>query len=358
MLTAFVDGLGTPAEAVPVGDLDVSAGGLGAAPDGLLLLAAALVLEGLWPTRARPAFLNGGLARLFGDVALRFEGRLNRPSRSQSKRLFRGAVVVVLVEILAIGLGVALSTLQTEIPFVWLAGLAVLVTSVGARTGWEDARAVASALTTGATDAQRAAAPLLGAEAATMDGPAIARAMVQRLGDRFALDVVAPAFWFVLLGLPGLLAMIAATAAARAMPEQSARFEEFGMAAARLRAALALLPAWLAAILVAIAATATPGASPALALGALGASGTRFRARGSSVAAAAMAAAFNIAVPVLDLARAAAPANQAARWAGNADAVMRSGAATDVRRAAYLYRVARLELLALVVLLALAKFAA
>ncbi len=340
-----------------MGDLDISASGLGVAPDGLLLLAAALVLEGAWPTRARPAFLNGGLARLFGDVALRFERRLNRPSRSQSKRLFRGAVVVALVEILAVGLGVALAVLQAQTPFVWLAGLVVLVMSIGARGAWEDARTVAAALARSNGEAQRAAAPILGPEAATMDGPALARAMVQHIGGRFALDVVAPAFWFVLLGLPGLLAMLGATAAARAMPEHAARFEEFGMAAARLRSALALLPTWLAVILIAIAATATPGASPARAFSVLGSAGARFHAAGTTAAAAAMAAAFNIAVPVLDLARASAPASQAARWSGNAETVLRSGAATDLRRAAYLYRVARLVLLALVVLLALGKFA-
>ena len=84
-----------------MGDLDISVGGLGPAPDALLLLAAALVVEGLWPTRWRPAFANGGLGRLFGALTLLFERRLNRPARSQSKRLFRGAVAAAAVEFVA-----------------------------------------------------------------------------------------------------------------------------------------------------------------------------------------------------------------------------------------------------------------
>lgn len=232
----------------------------------------------------------------------------------------------------------------------------MLIAAISARAGWEDALAVAKALASNAEESLRVAAPLLGPDAATMDAPALARAMIVRTGDRLASNVIAPVFWFALLGLPGLLVMVAVTAAARAMPEHLSRFEECGMAASRLRAALVLLPAWLAALLVALAAVLTPGASGARALAALGSGGTRFRARGDSITAAALTAAFNIAVPVLTLSKGGA-AKPAARWSGDAGAVLCSSAAADLRRVAYLYGVTVLALLAIVAALTLARFA-
>lgn len=91
--------------------------------------------------------------------------------------------------------------------------------------------------------------------------------------------MVGPVFWFSLLGMPGLLALGAVHAAARAMPEQSARFEEFGMAAARLNAALFVLPGLLAGALIALAASFTPDAQVVRAFAAMGSARNRYRTR-------------------------------------------------------------------------------
>jgi adenosylcobinamide-phosphate synthase len=65
---------------------------------------------------------------------------------------------------------------------------------------------------------------------------------------------VAPAFWFLLLGLPGILVYKAVNTADSMIGHRTERHGEFGWAAARLDDALNFIPARLSALLIAAAA--------------------------------------------------------------------------------------------------------
>ena len=64
--------------------------------------------------------------------------------------------------------------------------------------------------------------------------------------------MVAPAFWFALLGLPGLIAYKAVNTADSMIGHRSARHEAFGWAAARFDDLLNLVPARLSGLLIAL----------------------------------------------------------------------------------------------------------
>ena len=55
-------------------------------------------------------------------------------------------------------------------------------------------------------DGRRAVARIVGRDPASLDAPAVARAAIESTAENFADGVVAPLFWGLLLGLPGMLA--------------------------------------------------------------------------------------------------------------------------------------------------------
>ena len=120
---------------------------------------------------------------------------------------------------------------------------------------------VARGLDTGLAEARAAVAHLVGRDPASLDGPGVARAAVESLAENFADGVVAPLFWYVLLGFPGLLAYKAINTLDSMIGHRDPRYRHFGRVAARVDDAASWIPSRLAAALLAGAALVVPGAS-------------------------------------------------------------------------------------------------
>ena len=71
----------------------------------------------------------------------------------------------------------------------------------------------------------------------------VARAAIESLAENFSDGVVAPAFWYLLLGLPGLFAYKMANTLDSMIGHRTPRYRAFGWAAARLDDLLNLVPA-------------------------------------------------------------------------------------------------------------------
>ena len=84
-------------------------------------------------------------------------------------------------------------------------------------------------------------------------------AAIESLAENFSDGVVAPAFWFALLGLPGLAAYKAINTADSMIGHQTPRHEDFGWAAARLDDLVNLPASRLAGTLLALAAPVARG---------------------------------------------------------------------------------------------------
>jgi adenosylcobinamide-phosphate synthase len=83
-----------------------------------------------------------------------------------------------------------------------------------------------------------------------LDEPGIARAAIESAAENFSDAVVAPAFWYLLLGLPGLLIYRAVNTADSMIGHRTPRYLAFGWAAARFDDFLNLVPARLSALLI------------------------------------------------------------------------------------------------------------
>ena len=191
------------------------------------------------------------------------EARLNDAALSDARRLVRGGAAALLVVAAAAGAGALVHALATNLPeptgaLVEAAAASILIAFRGLR---DHVGEVARGLESGLADARAAVSHLVGRDPASLDGPGVARAGIESLAENFADGVVAPLFWYVLLGFPGLLAYKAINTLDSMIGHRDPRYRWFGRVAARVDDAANWVPARLAAALLAGAALALPGAS-------------------------------------------------------------------------------------------------
>jgi adenosylcobinamide-phosphate synthase len=196
---------------------------------------------------------------LAGSAIAFFDHKLNRLSRSDRARRLRGLVTVVILGGGAAALGWAIKQYLGVIHFGW--GLEALLVAVllAQRSLFEHVAAVARALQTGGLEAGRVAvAKIVGRDPQSLDEYGVARAAIESLFENFSDGTVAPAFWYLVLGLPGLFLYKTANTLDSMIGHRSPQYLDFGRAAARFDDALNWIPARLAALLIASAALAMP----------------------------------------------------------------------------------------------------
>lgn len=137
-------------------------------------------------------------------------------------------------------------------------GLAVVVlvgtTGLAQRSLGDHVRAVLRPLAAGdLPGARNAVAMIVGRDTDTLDEAGVATAAIESLAESFCDGVVAPAFWFLLLGLPGLFAAKAINTADSMIGHRTPRYVWFGWAAARADDGVNWLPARLSGVLLCLA---------------------------------------------------------------------------------------------------------
>ena len=98
--------------------------------------------------------------------------------------------------------------------------------------------------------ARRAVAMIVGRDPETLDDGGVARAALESLAESTCDGVLAPIFWGVLLGLPGIAAYKAINTMDSMIGHLSPRHAAFGWAAARIDDVVNLIPARLSGLLL------------------------------------------------------------------------------------------------------------
>ena len=221
----------------------------------LLVLSAALLIDrivgdppSLWKRAPHPVVLIGRLVELL-------DARLNDPSLAASARRLRGVAATAALVAAAGVMGLAFHFILSAIPF-GVAVEALLVSFLLAQKSLIDhVEAVGRALVSGgAEDGRRAVAQIVGRDVRSLDEAGISRAAMESGAENFSDGIVAPLFWYALLGLSGVFIYKVVNTADSMVGHRSARHEAFGWAAARLDDMLSFVPARLSALLVAAAA--------------------------------------------------------------------------------------------------------
>ncbi len=207
-----------------------------------LILLLALLIDGifgepkcLWSRIPHPAVLMG---RLVGWM----DNRFNTGQR-------RNGILVLIALCAGAGiLGFAVSNLpdydiiQTLIAAILLAQKSLT----------QHVTAVANALRLSIGDGRLAVAQIVGRDTRDMDQSAVARGAIESAAENLSDGVIAPAFWFLLLGLPGLLIYKITNTADSMIGYMTPRHREFGWAAARFDDLINWIPARITAFLIAL----------------------------------------------------------------------------------------------------------
>jgi adenosylcobinamide-phosphate synthase len=155
------------------------------------------------------------------------------------------AVPVIALAFVVSLLGDALATVT---------GIAVLYFCVGGRSLAEHARAIAAPLSAGElTLARQRLSLIVSRDTAHLDAPAVTRATVESVLENGSDAVLAPVFWFVVAGAPGVLCYRLANTLDAMWGYRNARFVHFGCPAARMDDLLNWVPARLCAFSYALA---------------------------------------------------------------------------------------------------------
>ena len=241
MLSAWLSGAETPASFFPI------------------LVLALLFDAALGDPRWLYRFLPHPVA-LIGRLVETGERRLNDPAKGDESRRTHGALLVLVIVGFTALCSWMLIKFLDPLPGGGLV-LAVLASTLIAFRGlYNHAEAVAAGLDQSLADGRAAVAHIVGRNPESLDGPGVARAAVESIAENFSDGVVAPVFWYLLLGLPGLAAYKAINTLDSMIGHKSDRYLAFGRAAAKLDDWVNWLPARLAGLLVVAAAALVPNA--------------------------------------------------------------------------------------------------
>ncbi|WP_281973512.1 adenosylcobinamide-phosphate synthase CbiB [Ruegeria faecimaris] len=189
----------------------------------------------LWSRVRHPAVMIGKLIGWLDD-------RLNHGSY----RRLKGIAVAALLVAGAAGLGGLLSLLGPII------GTIICAVLLAQKSLVEHVRAVGEGLQTSLVDGRAKVAMIVSRDTKDMTEAQVARSAIESAAENLSDGVIAPAFWFLVGGLPGLLVYKAINTADSMVGYRTDKYRDFGWAAARLDDVLNLIPARLTFLLIVI----------------------------------------------------------------------------------------------------------
>lgn len=228
-----------------------------------IILAIALVVDAIigepdmiWRHLPHPVVLFGRLIRFCS-------ASLHSNKTTGCGRRIRGVFAISFLVLIAAMTGFALTALARITGDLTSLGLwpviimeTVIVTIlVAGRSLDQHVRQVAKALTDdGITAARHAVSMIVGRNPDQLDEPAICRASIETTAENLSDGVVAPGFYYVLFGLPGIIAYKMINTADSMIGYKSARWLAFGWGAARLDDLANFIPARLTGWMIVVAA--------------------------------------------------------------------------------------------------------
>lgn len=221
----------------------------------LWIVVAALVIDGvvgdpdwLWRRLPHPVVWFGKLIEL-GES-------LNRPAQQTATRgKTMGALLLLALLVIALFVGFLLQTLLLSLGFPGQIGVALVGSMFLAQKSlYEHVARVYLPLSQGnLANARYAVSMIVGRDPDKLDEAGIARAAIESTAENYSDGIIAPLFWFVLLGLPGLLAYKAINTADSMIGHKNDRYFHFGWASARLDDMANWIPARLTMLILLLA---------------------------------------------------------------------------------------------------------
>ncbi|NOX39200.1 MAG: cobalamin biosynthesis protein [Alphaproteobacteria bacterium] len=209
----------------------------------VLILIVALLIDAvigdpdrLWRRAPHPA-------ALMGAAISALEKRLNKGPYRRAKGVVALAVLI--------GIAALIGALVASVDGSKMLQLLLVAILLAQNSLAQHVMAVATGLRAGLPAGRLAVGMIVGRDADVLDKTGVARAAIESAAENFSDGVLAPAFWFLLLGLPGIMAYKIVNTADSMIGYRTERYEEFGWAAARLDDVMNWIPARLSGVLIA-----------------------------------------------------------------------------------------------------------
>ncbi|SIQ15948.1 adenosylcobinamide-phosphate synthase [Rhizobium sp. RU20A] len=220
------------------------------------LLAAALVLDRVvgdpdWMWRRYPHPVV-----LFGKAISFADRRLNHERERFGQRKLKGVIAITALVALSLAIGWVLHAAFRHFGVIGhVFEILIVAVLLAQKSLAEHVLRVATGLREGGLEGGRQAVSMIvGRDPKALDQSGICRGAIESLAENFSDGIVAPAFWYAVLGLPGILAYKMINTADSMIGHKNARYLAFGWGAARLDDLVNWPASRLSALLVALGA--------------------------------------------------------------------------------------------------------
>ena len=189
----------------------------------------------LWDRLPHPAVLMGRLVAF-----------LDRTLNTGQDRKSKGVLALSLLCFTAAVIGSLLSQ------FGWVIEIIVAAILLAQKSLVDHVRAVATELRTSIEEGQFAVSMIVSRDTKDMNEAQVARSAIESAAENFSDGVIAPAFWFLVGGLPAMLVYKFVNTADSMIGYKTEKYMEFGWASARIDDLLNWIPARLSMLLIVV----------------------------------------------------------------------------------------------------------
>ena len=189
----------------------------------------------LWDRLPHPAVLMGRLVAF-----------LDRTLNTGQDRKSKGVLALSVLCFTAAVIGSVLSQ------FGWVIEIIVSAILLAQKSLIDHVRAVATGLRTSIEEGRFAVSMIVSRDTKDMNQAQVARSAIESAAENFSDGVIAPAFWFLIGGLPAMLVYKFVNTADSMIGYKTEKYLEFGWASARFDDILNWLPARLSMLLIVI----------------------------------------------------------------------------------------------------------
>ena len=199
----------------------------------------------------------------FGRMISFGEHRLNKPAKHASaltgrkaKGAMMAATLILMVFVVTWLLRKGLNSIHYSLPVIFDA--VIIFYCLAGTTLIREVRAVFLALDRSLDDGRRQVARIVGRDTSELSAQEVRTAALETLAENLSDGVIAPLFWLLLLGTPGMMAYKMVNTLDSMIGYRTERYKDFGCWAAHIDDAANYIPARLTALLMVAAVVSLP----------------------------------------------------------------------------------------------------
>jgi adenosylcobinamide-phosphate synthase len=169
-----------------------------------------------------------------GTILAKLETLLYEPEVEALQARLRGLAALLVLLFIVVLPSVLIGSFLSTFKFGWIIEALLATALIAQHSLYEHVSAVGRGLDTSLIEGRKAVAKIVGRDPAALDESGVVKGALESLAENTSDGIVAPLFWYVLLGLPGIVAYKAINTADSMIGHKSERYIYFGWAAARL----------------------------------------------------------------------------------------------------------------------------